>query len=95
MRRPKEELVGEIAKHLGLRPPPMSTGSTESKEVFLAINRELGLGLSEQLTKPELARAIVESAGHVWWPDFESRGSTVTAGGLNAVLQAVEFFVHE
>jgi hypothetical protein len=89
----KGEIVSEIAHLLGTLAPPMSTGSTEPKEIFLAINTELGLGLDPDLTKPQLAQAIVESAGYSWSPDFESRGSTVTASGLVAVLRAVEFFL--
>lgn len=91
----KEYLVAAIAGRLGIPPPPMSTGSTEPKEVFAAVNRQLGLGLDDRSSKPELARAIVESAGYTWKPDYESRGSTVTAAGLNAVLSAVEFFLAE
>lgn len=89
----KEQLVGDIATRLGIDPPPMSTGSTEPKEIFVTINRQLGLGLDERSTKPELARAIVECAGHSWAPDYESRGSTVTAAGLLAVVKAVDFFL--
>lgn len=91
----KEELVAAIARHLGISPPPMSTGSTEPKQIFVAVNRQLGLGLDDRLSKPDLARAIVESAGYSWAPDYESRGSTVTAAGLVAVLKAVEFFLSE
>ena len=73
----------------------MSTGSTEPKEIFLLVNDVLGLGLSETLTKPELARAITEAAGLNWSATAESRGGTVTADGLSHVLRAVQFFTGE
>jgi len=57
------------------------------------VNEELALGLSIDLTKPQMAQAIVESTGEVWAPDFESRGGTVTLSGLEAVRDAVRFYV--
>jgi hypothetical protein len=89
----KENLVQAIASRLGADSPHMSTGSTEPKEIFLLVNEGLGLGLSSSLTKPEMAKAIVELAGMTWTATAESRGGTVTAEGLNQVLQAVEFFL--
>jgi hypothetical protein len=91
MRR-KEHIVAEIAALAGVAVPPMSTGSTEPKSIFLAINSQFGLGLDIRLSKPELARAIVESSGSRWAPDCESRGATVTTEGLVRVLRAVRFF---
>jgi hypothetical protein len=89
----KEEVVAEIARLVGVPVPPMSTGSKEPKTIFLAVNRQLGLGLDPTLTKPDLARAIVEASGGQWHPDCESRGGTVTERGLRLVLSAVEFFL--
>jgi hypothetical protein len=89
----KAELNNEIARLVGIRAPKMSTGSTESAELFQQVNKVLGLGLPRNLTKPELARAIVEASGSVWFPDCESRGGTVTRKGLEKVLIAVEFFL--
>lgn len=91
----KEEIVTDIADLLGVEAPPMSTGSTEPKEIFHLINRELGLGLPRNLGKPELAAAIVEIAGIVWQPDYESRGATVTKQGLEAVWRSVRFLTKE
>ena len=71
----------------------MSTGSTESRDLFQRVNDHLGLGLPSTLTKPEMARAIVEASGCVWGPDCESRGGTVTRLGLLKVLDAVDFFL--
>ena len=93
MARTKAELNAEIAKLIGFSPPHMSTGSTESKDLFKLVNTSLGLGLNSSLTKPDLARAIVEASGASWSPGCESRGSTVTRVGLERVLAAVRFFV--
>ena len=89
----KEELNSRIAVLIKINPPPMSTGSTESKRLFKAINEQLGLGLSESLTKPDMARAICEISGITWDPSCESRGSTVTKEGLRRVEQAVILLV--
>jgi len=89
----KSELNNEIARLLGVIPPRMSTGSTESKELFLAINEVLGLGLNVKLSKPAMAREISEIGGLGWNPSCESRGSTVTAEGLNHVLEAVRVLI--
>lgn len=87
----KADLVAAIAGALGVPTPRMSTGSTEPREIFELVNDAFGLGLSG--TKPELARGIVEASGEPWLPDYESRGGTVTKGGLAAVLEAVRFFL--
>ena len=93
MRVQKVELVAAIATELGVGAPKMSTGSTEPKEIFLLANDVLGLGLSTGLTKPELARGIVEASGGVWTATCESRGGTVPAEGIERVLAAVRLFV--
>jgi len=85
----KDDLNSQISEIIGIRPPPLSTGSTESKKLFVQINERLGLGLDSRLSKPELARLICEIAGEVWSPECESRGSTVTLAGLIAVFNAV------
>jgi hypothetical protein len=89
----KVDIVIEIAHRIGVAPPRMSTGSTEPRAIFVLVNERLGLGVDPSLGKPELARAIVESSGAAWHPDFESRGATVTKPGLLAVLRSVEFFL--
>ena len=93
MSRSKSELVEAIARELGVEAPRMSTGSTEPKTIFLLANESLGLRLSETFTKPELAKAIVESAGKSWTTTCESRGGTVMAEGLQSVLDTVRFFL--
>lgn len=67
----------------------MSTGSTESKKLFVEVNIVLGLGLDNRLSKPDLARAICEVAGESWSPECESRGGTVTVVGLESVYNSV------
>ncbi len=89
----KEEIVVEIARHLGVVAPPMSTGSKEPRAIFELVNQRLGLGLAPDLDKPELARGIVEASGASWHPDYESRGATITKPGLVAVLEAVRFYL--
>ena len=89
----KEEINNLIAEKVGFSPPKMSTGSTESRDLFLRVNAYLGLGIPKSLTKPDLARAIVEASGATWDADCESRGSTVTKVGMMKVLDAVVFFL--
>ncbi|MEX2375392.1 MAG: hypothetical protein WD942_07365 [Dehalococcoidia bacterium] len=91
----KEEIVGEIARRIGVASPRMSTGSTEPREIFELVNESLGLRLEAHghLTKPDLARGIVEAAGLQWLPTYESHGGTVTRPGLLGVLKAVELLL--
>jgi hypothetical protein len=90
--RYKVDYVFAIASLIDVDAPHMSTGSTEPRELFSAVNEQLGLGLPPNATKPELARGIVEASGSAWLPTYESSGSTVTLDGLKAVHAAVEFF---
>lgn len=89
----KADIVWNIAVNLGVEAPKMSTGSTEPREIFELVNETFGLGIDSRLTKPDMARQIVEAAGMPWNAHFESSGGTVTKVGLEAVLQAVEHFV--
>ena len=89
----KADIVWHIAIKLGAEAPKMSTGSTEPREIFEIVNDHLGLGIDRRLTKPEMARQIVEAAGLSWNAHYESSGGTVTKVGLEAVLEAVEHFV--
>lgn len=91
----KEEIADCITDKLKLPRVTFSTGSTEPKELFVSIIDALGLEFQSRRNKPEMARLIVESAGFVWRPEFESTGATVTRQGLEAVLGAVDFFLNE
>ena len=89
----KVDIVHQLALEIGVPPPPMSSGSTEPRIIFVLVNDRLGLGIDERLGKPDLARGIVEASGQNWHPDYESRGATVTKSGLLAVLDAVRYFL--
>ena len=89
----KADIVWNIAIKLGVEAPKMSTGSTEPRAIFELVNETLGLGIDSRLTKPDMARQIVEAAGMPWNAHFESSGGTVTKVGLQAVLEAVKHFV--
>ena len=89
----KEEISDCITDKLKLPRVRFSTGSTEPKELFIGVIDALGLEYQSHRNKPEMARLIVESAGFVWRPEFESTGATVTRSGLEAVLEAVIFFL--
>jgi len=91
----KEDLIAEIVALLEIAPIRVSTGSTEPKELFIAISDMLGLGVSSEFSKPEMARQIVEFAGGVWTTECESSGGTVTHLGLNKVKEAVIFFTKQ
>ncbi len=90
--RYKVDYVWAISALIEIEMPHMSTGSTEPRELFAAVNEQLGLGLPADGTKPELARGIVEASGAAWLSSYESSGSTITLRGLKAVHTAVEFF---
>lgn len=90
--RYKSDYVWAISTLIEVEVPHISTGSTEPRRLFVDINEQLGLGLPSDGSKPELARGIVESAGEVWLPKYESTGSTITLEGLTAVHAAVKFF---
>lgn len=89
----KADIVWNIAIKLGVEAPKMSTGSTEPREIFEIVNDRLGLGIDSRITKPDMARQIVEAAGMTWNAHYESSGGTVTKVGLEAVLEAVAHFV--
>lgn len=91
----KADVVRQIADRLGVECPPMSSGSTEPKRIFELVVSELGLPLeSNAMTKPNLARAIVEAAGLSWnIATCESTGSTVTKPGVDLVWRAVQLLL--
>ena len=89
----KEEVANQITDLLGVPKVHFSTGSTEPKELFVQIAESLGIDISEDSTKPGIAKKIVESTGELWHVEHESSGSTITLKGLKAVQSAVEFFL--
>ena len=75
----KEEVVVEIAGLIGAVAPKMSTGSTEPRDIFDAVNLALGLGLAPGLTKPgagqrhrDLRRIHLEPGHGVNWRDSDT-----------------------
>jgi putative restriction endonuclease len=86
-------LLTKIAQAIGVETPKIRSGSTVTKEIFLLVNEVLGLSLDGDLSKPELSRTIVETAGHDWLSSHESKGGTITTGGLEAVLAAVKVHI--
>jgi hypothetical protein len=94
----KQDIVAALAQAVGRRPPAMSTGSTEPREIFEYIDEGLALGLAESgaRTKPRYARGIVDAAAlEVWLPTYESAGGTITLQGLKAVLRAVLYLLRD
>jgi hypothetical protein len=89
----KQEVMNSINDHLGLARIRVSSGSTEPKVFFEAIVTLLAIPGPTVADKPGLAKAIVEGAGLPWLPEFESRGSTVTLAGLEAVYSSVLLLV--
>lgn len=87
-RRTKQAVVDSIAEVCGEPAPPMSTGSTEPREIFDMCVSAIGLS-GHFATKPEAARAVAEAAGMFWGADCESRGGTVTLRGLLQVEAAM------
>lgn len=94
-RRRKQEVVTSICLLAGIPEWKVSSGSTEPRGLLLDLVRRFDLALDCQASKPELARAIVESADLVWLSRFESRGSTITLHGLLMVEEAVIRFLSE
>lgn len=88
----KGEIVVAISETVGFSSPGLSTGSTEPASLFVQVIDSLGLGSPENMSKPQMAKFIVESSGQPWLPEYESSGGTVTKRGLLAVLSAVKFF---
>ena len=89
----KEEIARLITDKIGVSPVIFSRGSTEPKKLFVQIANAIGLKFSEDLSKTELAKIIVESSGILWLDNFESTGGTVTKEGLLAVKNSVDFFL--
>lgn len=89
----KSDVAKVITDLIGISEVRFSTGSTEPKELFTGIVDALGLGVDISLPKQKIAKAIVESCGELWLPDYESTGGTITLQGLVAVKQAVQFYL--
>lgn len=89
----KDEIADYITQKLRVPKVQFSSGSTEPKELLLQIAEAIGIPISEDLSKPEIARMIVESSGSKWHPNYESSGSTITRAGMYALKEAIDFFL--
>ena len=90
--RTKQDVINEICDILDVRRLQVSRGSTEPKELLLVISELCSITINPRMTKPELAKAIVEHAGLRWRASCSSTGSTITLDGLLLVLQATKLF---
>jgi hypothetical protein len=88
----KDEIASEITKKIGVTPVVFSRGSTEPKELLIQIALALGIQHHRSLSKPQLAKLIVEHSGLPWLDNYESNGSTITKRGMLALKEAVDFF---
>lgn len=91
-RRTKQSVVESIAELCGEPAPPMSTGSTEPREIFDMCAEAIGIE-GPFATKPEAARAVAEAGGMFWGADCDSRGGTVTLRGLLQVEAAMRLLL--
>lgn len=91
--RRKPEVVRSIANLLGVPAPPSATGSREPKKILELVNDHLGLGFDNRLSKPELAKGIVQAAGLTWTPECWSRPQTLTRQGLLRIETAVKILL--
>ncbi|WP_067780654.1 hypothetical protein [Actinomyces vulturis] len=64
-------------------------GSTEKKSVLLSVVRACDIDANVSSTKHELVRIICDHFGIAWSNEFVSRGQTVTAKALSAILLAL------
>jgi hypothetical protein len=85
----KQQILDDVCDILRIERWRVSRGSTEPRDALRAIARSLGIAHECSAPKTEIARLIVESAGLIWMPRYESTGSTVTKSGLIALRTAV------
>lgn len=91
----KAEAVARLYALAGAAPEPLGPGSTEKKSVLLALGRSLNLPVSTGATKPTLGGQIARALGAEWTPQAWSRGSTITLHGLNTLLEAATYELHQ
>jgi hypothetical protein len=90
--RTKQDLLSELCLALGIPQHSVGTGSSLPSEVFGEVAAQFHLPVGSM---PEIGKSVAERAGLVWGSDCDSTGSasgggsTVTADGLEVMLQAV------
>ena len=93
----KQDVIDDVSQLLSIGPFQVGKGSTEPAGFFVEVAKSLGIGLSGNPSKPEIARMVVESAGMTWGTECDSRGSesgggsTVTTIGLKRLRTAVHY----
>lgn len=89
----KQDLLVAICDLLGIPRMSVGVGSSLPSEMFEAAAFAAGV---PNASMPEIGEAIAVKAGLTWTPDCDSRGSssgggsTVTAEGLNVMLEALK-----
>jgi len=81
----KQGVMNQISDMLGMQRYTVSRGSTVPKDFFLEIAHKIKLKDTEDMTKPQVAKAITNSLGVPWKDNYESQGGTVSNDGLNAI----------
>ncbi len=91
----KAEAVARLYALAGAPPEPLGPGSTEKKSVLLALAHRLNLAVDSQAAKPVLGGQVARALDAEWTPAAWSRGSTITLHGLNTLLEAATFELHQ
>jgi hypothetical protein len=91
----KAEAVARLYALAGAPPEPLGPGSTEKKSVLLGLARQLNLPVDTGAAKPILGSQVARALGADWPAAAWSRGSTITLHGLNTLLEAATFELHQ
>lgn len=91
----KAEAVARLYALANAAPEPLGPGSTEKKSVLVALGRSLNLPVSAGATKPVLGAQIAHALGAEWTASAWSSGSTITLHGLNTLLEAATYELHQ
>jgi hypothetical protein len=91
----KAEAVARLYALAGAPPEPLGPGSTEKKSVLLSLARRLNLPVDAGAAKPVLGSQVARALGAEWPTAAWSRGSTITLTGLNTLLEAATFELHQ
>lgn len=91
----KAEAVARLYALAGAPPEPLGPGSTEKKSVLLAVARRLNLPVTARATKPDVGAQIARALGAEWTAADWSTGSTITLHGLNTLLEAATYELHQ
>lgn len=87
--RSKSLLIEDIAGSLDVETPAIGPGGAVPVEFLRTVAKTVGLDDAGS-SAPQIARAIVESSGGTWQPEFQSVGNSVTSLGLRAVRAAIQ-----